>query len=99
MSYSDMEIKNLEEKARQLRRDVVHMVYTIQSGHIGGSLSITEVMVALYYKKMNIDPQNPKWEDRDRFVLSKGHTAPILYATLADKGFFPKDILLVPSEE
>lgn len=86
-----MEIKKLEEKARQLRRDVVHMVYTIQSGHIGGSLSITEVMVALYYNKMNIDPQNPKWEDRDRFVLSKGHTAPILYATLADKGFFPKD--------
>ncbi|HYE83591.1 MAG TPA: transketolase [Clostridia bacterium] len=93
MTYSSTFIKELQEKSKQIRRDIVEMVYKAQSGHIGGSLSIAELLVALYYAEMNIDPGNPKWEDRDRFVLSKGHTAPALYTVLADKGYFPKEYL------
>jgi transketolase len=69
------------------------MLEKSQSGHPGGSLSSAEILTALYFKEMNIDPTNPKWEDRDRFVLSKGHAAPVLYAALAEKGFFPKEEL------
>ena len=89
----DYDIKELNEKAKGLRRDVLKMVYCAKSGHLGGSLSIIEILVALYYVAMNIDPNNPKWEDRDRFILSKGHTAPALYAVLADKGYFEKEQL------
>ena len=64
----------------QVRRDIVNMTADAGCGHPGGSLSIVEALVALYFEKMRIDPQNPKWEDRDRFVLSKGHAAPALYA-------------------
>lgn len=85
---------NYEEKAKQLRRDIVTMVYNMKSGHIGGSLSMVEILVSLYFKYLNIDAKNPLWEDRDRLVLSKGHTAPGLYAVLADKGFFPKEYLM-----
>ena len=83
----------LEEKAHQLRVDIIEMLYKAQSGHPGGSLSCIDALVALYYNVMNIDPANPHWEDRDRFVLSKGHCCPALYAVLADKGFFPREEL------
>lgn len=84
---------NYEQKTKELRRDILTMIYKAQSGHSGGSLSCVEILTALYYEKMNIDPKNPKWADRDRFVLSKGHCAPALYAVLADKGYFPKEDL------
>jgi transketolase len=93
MVRNEADIAFLEDKARQLRRDVITMVYRRKSGHIGGSLSIAEMMAVLYYHEMRIDPSNPRWAERDRFVLSKGHNAPILYAALADKGFFDKGLL------
>ena len=80
-------------KAKELRRDIIKMLYLAKSGHPGGSLSELEILIALYYEVMNIDPKNPKKEDRDLFVLSKGHACPGLYAVLADKGYFPKDDL------
>ena len=83
----------LNEKARHLRADIVKMLYLSQSGHPGGSLSCTDILVALYYNVMKTDPKNPRMEDRDRFVLSKGHACPALYAVLADKGFFPREEL------
>ncbi len=83
----------LEEKCLAIRRDIVESVHRAGSGHPGGSLSAVEILVALYYHKMNIDPKNPKWEDRDRFILSKGHGAPALYAILADKGYFDRSEL------
>jgi len=86
-----METLALKSKCTELRRDVLTMITDAQSGHPGGSLSMMELLVALYYSKMNIDPQNPHKPDRDRFVLSKGHAAPALYAVLADKGYFPKE--------
>ena len=81
-------IKELEKMANQLRIDTIDSVYQAKSGHIGGCLSSAEIITALYFYKMKVDPKNPKWEDRDRFVLSKGHSCPILYAALARKGFF-----------
>ena len=81
------------EKGKELRRDIVKMLYLSKSGHPGGSLSELEILIALYYEVMNIDPKNPSKEDRDLFVLSKGHACPGLYAVLADKGYFPKDDL------
>ena len=84
---------NLEETACQIRKDIINMLEESQSGHPGGSLSLAEIMSVLYFKEMNIDPSNPKWEDRDRFVLSKGHAAPVLYAALAERGFFPREEL------
>ena len=72
---------------------VIEGVYNAKSGHPGGSLSIADILTYLYFDHMNIDPKNPKWEDRDRFVLSKGHTAPALYAVLAHRGFFPVEEL------
>lgn len=79
----------LQERARHVRREIVTMVYQARSGHIGGSLSSTEMVVALYHHLMRHDPGNPRMPDRDRFVLSKGHCSPVLYATLADCGYFP----------
>ena len=84
---------NYDEKAKELRRDIVKMLYLSKSGHPGGSLSELEILIALYYEVMNIDPKNPNKEDRDLFVLSKGHACPGLYAVLADKGYFSKDDL------
>lgn len=86
-----LSVQELREKARDLRKDAVTMIYEAQSGHPGGSLSAADMMTALYYSEMNIDGANPKDPDRDRFVLSKGHVAPILYAILADKGFVDKE--------
>ena len=85
--------EKLTQKSKSLRCDVIKMVYNEKSGHLGGSLSIIEILISLYYHTMNIDPKNPKWEDRDRLILSKGHTAPAQYAVLADVGFFEKDLL------
>ena len=85
--------KELETKCRQIRRDIINMTADAASGHPGGSLSVVEILACLYYNKMRVDPKNPHWEDRDRFVLSKGHSAPALYAVLADKGFFPREEL------
>lgn len=86
-------IYNLEQIAIELRKSAVTMIYEAQSGHPGGSLSAADIITALYFKEMNIDPANPKWEDRDRFVLSKGHVCPILYAALGKLGYFPKEYL------
>ena len=86
-------IKVLEEKARELRFHIVDMIYAAQSGHPGGSLSAADIMTALYFNIMNVDPRNPRNPDRDRFVLSKGHACPVWYACLALRGFFPVDEL------
>ncbi len=86
-------IKFLEKKAADLRKDIVTMICKAKSGHPGGSLSVIDILTALYYKEMNIDPTNPNMEGRDRFILSKGHAAPALYAVLADKGYISKDTL------
>lgn len=85
--------KALQTIATQIRLGILKGVHAASSGHPGGSLSIADIMAYLYFEEMNIDPKNPKWEDRDRFVLSKGHCAPALYATLALKGFFPEEEL------
>lgn len=82
-------VGELEEIARRLRRHVVRMVGRSQAGHPGGSLSAVDVVTALYFGVMNVRPDNPQWEDRDRFVLSKGHACPAVYAALGELGFFP----------
>lgn len=86
--------KELEKVANTLRKDIITMLNEAGSGHPGGSLSACEIVTALFFKEMRIDPARPKWEDRDRFILSKGHAAPVLYAALAEKGYFPKDELM-----
>ena len=83
----------MDRLATELRYVITDMICRSGSGHIGGALSLVEIMLTLYYRSMNTDPTNPKWEDRDRLVLSKGHAAPVLYATLAYCGFFPKEWL------
>lgn len=86
-------IYKLKEKARDIRVNIVSMLAEAGSGHPGGSLSAADILSVLYYHEMKVDPQNPQCPDRDRFVLSKGHAAPVLYATLAEKGYFPKEEL------
>lgn len=88
-----IELQDLQEKAKNIRKNIIEIVYNAASGHPGGSLSITDVLTTLYFKELNVDINNPKDENRDRFVLSKGHCAPALYATLAEKGFIPKEDL------
>mgnify|MGYP000614900756 FL=1 len=87
------DINFLQTKSTDLRKDIVKMICKSKSGHPGGSLSVIDILTALYYDVMNIDVANPKKEDRDRFVLSKGHAAPALYAVLADKGYINKELL------
>jgi transketolase len=82
-------IKFLEEKASELRCNLLTMIHSAQSGHPGGSLSISDIVAALYYEELMIDPYNPQWEDRDRVILSKGHCCPVLYTVLAMKGYIP----------
>lgn len=85
--------KQLKIKACKVRMGIIEAVYSAKSGHPGGSLSITDILTYLYFQQMKVDARNPKWEDRDRLVLSKGHVAPALYSVLALKGFFPVEML------
>jgi len=87
-------LKDLKKRAAVIRKHIIDEVYNAASGHPGGSLSCADILTVLYFEEMNIDPQRPNWEDRDRFVLSKGHCAPALYATLAERGFFPVEDLV-----
>lgn len=88
-----IEKKQLQIQACKVRMGVINAVHGAKAGHPGGSLSAADMFTYLYFKEMNVDPANPKWEDRDRFVLSKGHTAPGLYSALAHRGFFPVEDL------
>lgn len=88
-----MNVSELKQKANDVRIGIVTAVHSAKAGHPGGSLSATDIMTYLYFEEMNIDPSNPRKEDRDRFVLSKGHVAPALYSTLANRGFFPVEEL------
>lgn len=87
-------INELKNIATEIRIGAIDAVHAAKSGHPGGSLSISDLLAYLYFVEMKVDPKNPKWEDRDRFVLSKGHTAPALYSVLALKGFFPREDLI-----
>jgi len=98
MSEQVPDIRSLEEIANRIRISVVKMIAKSGIGHLGGSVSIAEILAVLYFHEMRIDPKNPAWEDRDRFVLSKGHGCPALYAAFAEVGFIPKDILLTLHE-
>ena len=88
-----MMTESLQNKARQHRKDILKMLCGCQSGHPGGSLSVVEIIMALYEHVLRYDAKNPLWAQRDRMVLSKGHGCPALYAVLADKGFFPRETL------
>jgi len=87
------ELEALRERAVEIRKDVINMLGRCGSGHPGGSLSAADIVTALYFKVLRINPENPRSPERDRFVLSKGHAAPVLYAALAQKGFFPREEL------
>ena len=90
LAYSSEELK---KTANDIRINIVESIHCGGSGHPGGSLSIAEMMAVLYFHEMDVDEKNPKWEDRDRFVLSKGHAAPAYYAALAERGYFDKEVL------
>ena len=89
----ELTLTQLKNKATELRIRVVDMIWKAQSGHPGGSLSVADFMTACYFRYMKVDPKNPRWADRDRFVLSKGHVCPAQYAALAMTGFFPMEVL------
>jgi transketolase len=93
MPEKKADIKKLEEIANRTRINVVKMIAYSGVGHLGGSVSIAEILAVLYFRELNYDPKNPDWEDRDRFVLSKGHGCPALYATFAEVGYISKDLL------
>jgi len=93
MSISDEKVAELEKIAKKLRYDIVMMIGAGKPGHLGGSCSIAEIIAVLYFHKMRHDPKNPKWPDRDRLLLSKGHAALTQYAALAECGYFPKEKL------
>lgn len=86
-------VLELKKKAKEIRVEIIKMIYKSQSGHPGGSLSAADIVTALYFEILNIDPNRPNWEERDRFILSKGHACPVWYVCLAEKGFFPKENL------
>jgi transketolase len=89
-----MDINNLIDKAREIRKDIIEIAYKAQGpSHPGPALSCADIVAALYFKIMKIDPANPRWEERDRFILSKGHACPVLYAALAERGYFDKSLL------
>jgi Transketolase, N-terminal subunit len=94
MIMDKKQIMQLKKQATLIRKHIIDEVYSAASGHPGGSLSCTDILTVLYFHEMKLDVKNPKWADRDRFVLSKGHCAPALYATLAEKGFFPTEELV-----
>ena len=91
--FSSLSIKQMEEIAKRLRRHIITMTGKAGSGHPGGSLSAVEIITVLYFMLLRHNPQYPQWSDRDRFILSKGHAAPLLYAALAECGYFPLDEL------
>ncbi len=93
VDYSDEEIVELERKAKTIRKDVLIMIHEAGSGHPGGSLSYADIVTALFFKIIDHRPSDPKWEGRDRFILSKGHAAPVYYAALAESGYFPVEEL------
>ena len=86
-------VLELKKKAKEIRVEIIKMIYKAQSGHPGGSLSAADIVTALYFEILNIDSNRPNWEERDRFILSKGHACPVWYVCLAEKGFFPKENL------
>lgn len=86
-------IEDLRKKSKEIRRDIIEEVYNASSGHPGGSLSVTDILTVLYFNQMNINPDKPNDENRDRLILSKGHCCPALYATLANRGYFDKELL------
>lgn len=90
----EQELKSIQLLATKIRRDVMQMLLPLGSGHLGGSYSIADLMALLYGKVLKVDPSNPRWEDRDRVVLSKGHAGPAWYAALAETGFFDRDMLM-----
>jgi len=85
-----MSVEELKQMAVIIRCDIIEMIATAHAGHPGGSLSAADIVTALYFRMMNIDPENPDWPDRDRFILSKGHACPVWYAALAERGYFDK---------
>src|SRR6058998_2725876 len=94
VDISEELIASLKKKAVTLRKHIIRMTHNAQSGHPGGSMSAADIVTALYFHTLRVDPKNPTWPDRDRFVLSKGHACPVWYAALAERGFFPVDELL-----
>lgn len=89
MILEELKVKELQQKARKIREDIIEEVYQAKSGHPGGSLSVADILTVLYFQEMKIKPENPNWEERDRLVLSKGHCSPALYSCLANRGYFP----------
>ena len=87
-------VQELQSTARRIRRHIIRMTNEVNSGHPGGSLSCTDILTALYFRVLRHDPNNPAWPDRDRFIMSKGHASPAMYAVLAEAGYFPTDELL-----
>jgi transketolase len=87
------DIEELKIIAKKIRVNILHMLTKSGSGHTGGSLSAADVAVAIYFSKMKFDPKNPKWEERDRFIMSKGHAAPLIYAIMAEAGYFPMETI------
>lgn len=87
------DVQELKNVAKKIRINILHMLTQAGSGHTGGSLSAADVAVAIYFSKMSFNPDNPKWENRDRFILSKGHAAPLLYAIMAEAGYFPMETI------
>lgn len=94
LTMDKQKLKQLKKYATLIRKHIIEEVYHAASGHPGGSLSCTDILTVLYFHEMRVDINNPQWPDRDRFVLSKGHCAPALYAALAEKGFFPVEELI-----
>ncbi len=93
MAQVPMSVDELKHMATAIRCDIIEMICTAKAGHPGGSLSATDIVTALYFRLMRVDPQNPRWPDRDRFILSKGHACPVWYAALAERGFYDKSHL------
>jgi transketolase len=93
MPQTPMSVEELKRMATTIRCDIIEMVHIAGSGHPGGSLSATDIVTALYFRVMRVDPKNPDWPDRDRFILSKGHACPVWYAALAERGYYDKSHL------
>jgi transketolase len=93
MTHPPLSVDELKKMAAKIRCDIIDMICTAEAGHPGGSLSAADIVTALYFRLMQIDPENPGWPDRDRFILSKGHACPVWYAALAERGYFDKSHL------